>query len=74
MGGLFAQFSRDTDDKYVVDEAAARLMPAVQMAINRINDKTDGVYDELLPKTRVRCTEHVLLLGAIIICATTLRV
>lgn len=53
IGGLIAQFSLDSSGKYEVDEVAQRLLPAVQMAINRINDKSDGFYDELLPRTRV---------------------
>jgi len=53
IGGLNAQFSLDSSGKYEVDEVAQRLLPAVQMAINRINDKSDGFYDELLPRTRV---------------------
>ena len=53
IGGLNAQFSLDSNGKYEVDKVAQRLLPAVQMAINRINDKSDGFYDELLPRTRV---------------------
>ena len=53
MGGLFAQFSRDSRGQHAVDPTGLRLLPAVQMAINRINDKHDGIYDELLPRTKV---------------------
>ena len=53
IGGLIAQFSPDSNDNYEVNQAALRQLPAVQMAINRINDKSDGFYDELLPRTRV---------------------
>ena len=54
MGGLFAQFSLNSDGKYVVDQAAVRQMAAVQMAIEQVNNKNDGVYDHLLPNTQVR--------------------
>ena len=53
VGGLFAQFSQDSNGAYVVDQAGVREMAAIQMAINRLNDKTDGIYDNLLPKTKV---------------------
>ena len=48
VGGLFPQFHHD-----VVDQAGVRYMAAVQMAINKVNNKTDGVYDNLLPNTQV---------------------
>ena len=54
MGGVFAQFSQDSNGAYVVNQAGVREMAGVQMAINRINNKTDGIYDELLPHTKVR--------------------
>ena len=53
MGGLFAQFSRDSSGTYVVDQGGLNLMPAVQMAIDRINNKADGIYDNLLPNIKV---------------------
>ena len=66
MGGLFAQFSLDSSGKYVTDPSGLRPLAAVQMAINKINDKSDEIYDELLPRTRVRYTEYALLLGAML--------
>ena len=54
VGGLFTQYRQDSDDKYVVHQDAVRTIPAVQLAIDRINDKSDGVYDNLLPNTQVR--------------------
>ena len=57
MGGLFAQFSRDSRGEYHVDQGGLRLLPAVQMAINRVNNKTDAIFDELLPRTKVRYNE-----------------
>ena len=55
LGGLFTQFSLDSDGKLVIDQAAVRSVPAVQMAIDRINNKSDGIYDKLLPNTQVGC-------------------
>ena len=54
MGGLFAQFSRNSKGKYHVDTGGLRLLPAMQMAINRVNNKSDAIFDELLPRTKVR--------------------
>ena len=74
MGGLFTQFSPDSSGKYtVLLPLGSRLLSAVQMAIGRINDKSDGIYDELLPRTKVRYTKYALL-GVIVICVTTLHV
>ena len=53
MGGLFPQFRLDSENKFVVDDDGVRLMAAVQMAINRVNNKSDGMYDNLLPNTQV---------------------
>ena len=53
LGGLFAQFSADSSGAYVINQASGRLLPAVQMAIDRVNNKTDGFFDELLPNTLV---------------------
>ena len=53
LGGLFTQFSLDSDEKLVIDQAAVRSVPAVQMAIDRINNKSDDIYDKLLPNTQV---------------------
>ena len=55
VGGIFPQFRLDSNKKFVVDESGVRRMAAVQMAINRINNKTDGEFDDLLPNTQVRC-------------------
>ena len=53
LGGLFAQFSSDSSGTYVIDQGGGRLLPAVQMAIDRVNNKTDGTFDKLLPHTLV---------------------
>jgi hypothetical protein len=49
IGGMFAP----------VDDAGMRCLPQAEhlaafvMAINHINDKTDGIYDDLLPSTKL---------------------
>ena len=53
--GLFPQFKLDSSDNYVVDTAGVAWMAAAQMAINNVNDKSDDMYDDLLPTTQVRC-------------------
>ena len=53
VGGLFPQFALDSNNQYTIDQAGVRRMAAVQMAINRVNNKTDGFYDQLLPRTKV---------------------
>ena len=53
VGGLFPQFRRDSENKFVIDEAGVRRMTAAQLAIDKVNDKSDGVYDDLLPHTQV---------------------
>ena len=49
MGGLFLQFFDGA-----VNQAGVREMAAVQLAIDRVNDKYDDHYDNLLPNTKVR--------------------
>ena len=53
LGGLFTQFSQNSDGRFVLDQGGVRSVPAVQMAIDRINNKSDGLYDKLLPNTQV---------------------
>ena len=55
VGGLFSKFQLDNNDDYVVDNAGVSWMAAVQMAINKVNDKSDDVYHDLLPNTQVCC-------------------
>jgi hypothetical protein len=49
LGGLFAPFSPSGQR----DLAQAEHLAAFIMAINEINDKTDGIYDDLLPNTHL---------------------
>ena len=50
MGGIFRQFVHGTN---TVDQGGVRRMAAVQLAIDRVNDKYDDNYDNLLPSTKV---------------------
>ena len=63
MGGLFPQFRRDSENKFVIDEAGVRRMAAAQLAINIVNNKSDGVYDKLLPDTQVCCVDNLFWCG-----------
>ena len=54
MGGLFRQFQLDDSNNAVISESGVRRMAAARLAINRINNKTDGFYDNLLRDTQVR--------------------
>ena len=50
MGGIFPQFLVDGS---AIDELGVRQMAGVQLAIDRLNNKSDGVYDNLLPNKQV---------------------
>ena len=50
MGGLFPQFMLDGS---TINELGVRQMAAVNLAIDRVNNKNDGVYDNLLPNQQV---------------------
>lgn len=52
VGGLFPQFKVDDTD-YVVNPPGVAFMAAARMAINIVNNKSDGMYDHLLPNTQV---------------------
>ena len=54
VGGIFTQFSRDSDGNYAIDQGGLRSLSVAQIAIDRVNNKSDGVYDNLLPNTQVR--------------------
>ena len=53
IGGLFAQFRRDSNNKYIVDQSGVGEVAAVQLALDKVNNKTDNVFDDLLPNTQV---------------------
>ena len=55
VGGLFPQFRLDREENFVIDPGGVRRMAGALLAIDRVNNKTDGVYDNLLPNTQVCC-------------------
>ena len=55
MGGLFPVFFKLNDIIGIVIDWDVGLITVVQMALDRINNKNDGVFDNLLPNTRVGC-------------------
>ena len=61
VGGIFAQFSRNSDGNFVTDQGGLRSLSATQIAIDRVNNKSDGVYDNLLPNTQVRYAIYTLI-------------
>ena len=50
MGGLFPQFMRDGSE---INELGVRQMAAVQLAFDRVNNKNDRMYGNLLPNKQV---------------------
>ena len=57
MGGLFEQFTlTGLVGESSIDQNAVRSMAAVQLAINRINNKQNG--HKLLPRTKVWCCTY----------------
>ena len=54
VGALLSQF-RAKDNKWVMDVPGVRGMASALLAINKVNNKTDKVYDTLLSKTQVCC-------------------
>ena len=67
LGGLFTQFSQNSGGHFVLDHGGARSVPAVQMAIDRINNKSDGIYDELLTNTKVRRQHNINSLQSLLV-------
>ena len=59
VGGLFEQFVfAGSAGESSLDQSAVRSMVAVQLAMNRINNKQDEIFDKLLPQTKVWCCLH----------------
>ena len=53
MGGLFRQFVKNSEGDAVRSMSGVRRMAAVQLALNSVNNKSDGVFDNLLPHAEV---------------------
>ncbi len=52
LGGLFPRFKTDAPD-FTLDNAGVKRLTAFVMAIREINNKTDGIADNLLPNTEL---------------------
>ena len=53
MGALFGISSKSNAGETVISQAYVRAFAAVKMAIDQVNNKTDGNYDGLLKNTPV---------------------
>lgn len=53
MGGLFRQFKKDQEGHYSFSGSGIRRMAAVALAINKVNNKSDKIFDKLLKNTQV---------------------
>ena len=53
MGGLFRQFEMNDEGVDKISESGIRRMAAVKLAISRLNNKNDGIFDDLLRDTEV---------------------
>ena len=59
VGGFFPQFRPENNGEYGINHLGLSVLSAVQMAINRINNKSDDIFDELLPRIKVREMHHL---------------
>ena len=53
LGGLFPRF-KTAESGFKLDNAGVRRLTAFVMAIREINNKTDGIVDDLLPNTTLQ--------------------
>jgi len=54
LGGLFPVFKTEkNDDPFAYDSGGHNRFAGMYIAIQEINDKTDGYYDDLLPDTNI---------------------
>ena len=55
IGGIFETFQvKDKSLQYLRQEAASQYLAAYVMAIDEINSKRDGYFDDILPNTKLR--------------------
>jgi hypothetical protein len=50
VGGVFSFINK----KDTHDAAGSQQFAALRMAVNEINDKTDGIFDDLLPDVQIK--------------------
>ena len=60
MGGLFPQFMLDGS---AINELGVRQMAAVQLAFDRVNNKNDPMYGNLLPNKQVYAVNSCIVLA-----------
>jgi 7 transmembrane sweet-taste receptor of 3 GCPR/Receptor family ligand binding region len=54
LGGLFDTYVKDASSNLVRKDAGRQYLAAFVMAVDEINNKNDGIQDELLPYTKIR--------------------
>jgi Receptor family ligand binding region/7 transmembrane sweet-taste receptor of 3 GCPR len=55
IGGLFDTFAVENSSlEYVRQDAGSQYLAAFVMAVDEINNKIDGIHDDLLPNTKIR--------------------
>jgi hypothetical protein len=54
LGGLFDTYVKDASSNLVRKDAGRQYLAAFVMAVDEINNKNDGIQDELLPFTKIR--------------------
>ena len=52
IGGLFSL----TNEKNQIDISGSKMLAASMMALRELNNKTDGIYDNILPETEIKYT------------------
>ena len=54
LGGLFDTYFKNADSTVIRLDAGSQYLAAFVMAIDEINNKSDGVHDNLLPFTKIK--------------------
>jgi len=54
LGGLFSLFNPSGQPDYIQIE----YLTAFLMAVEEINDKSDGIFDDILPNTQIVVSHH----------------
>ena len=72
VGALFGISSKNNDGKSVIAQDMVRSFAAVKMAIDQVNNKTDGNYDGLLKNTQV-CHKYFVSLSNLMYMVITVK-
>ena len=54
LAGVFKFLTKDDQGNVVKDHNSNQMLAAFIMAINELNNKNDGIYDDLLPNTNIK--------------------